>query len=116
MAEKTIRDLCDEKIILFRDLDSLQAEQVAQEVVELSSLWSSIQKELIDREMWYNELLKMLIVEHKTVAKANLYGRASKEYRQLLEATAYSKSMQELIRTGKRFVSLNESIMRGSRT
>ena len=111
----TIRELCDKKIDVFRDLDSLSPEQVAQEVVEISSLWASIQKELIDREMWYNELMKMLIIEHKTAAKANVYGKASPEYRNLLEAVAYSKSLQEMIRSGKRFISLNESIQRESK-
>lgn len=107
--------MCDEKILLFRNLDALSPESVAQEVVELSSLWASIQKELIDREMWFNELMKMLMVEHKTAAKANVFGKATPEYRQLLEATAYSKSIAELIRTGKRFVSLNEAIKRESK-
>jgi hypothetical protein len=111
----TIRDLCDKKVALFRDLDSLGPEQVAQEVVELSSLWASIQKELIAREMVYNVLMRDLIIEHKTAAKANVFGKASIAYKEFLTATAYSKSIQELIRTGKKFVSLNESVMRESK-
>ena len=110
-----IRELCDAKVLLFRDLDSLSPEQIAQEIVELSSLWASIQKELIEREMKYNELMKSLIVEHKTAAKANIYGKSSGEYRDFLEATAYSKSIQEMIRTGKKFVAMNESLQRESR-
>jgi hypothetical protein len=84
-------------------------------VVELSSLWASVQKELIDREMVYNQKMEVLIKEHGKAAIANIHGKASPEYRQLLEATAYSKSIAELIRTGKRFVSLNEAIKRESR-
>ena len=106
--------MCDKKVELFRDLDSLSPEQIARELIEISSLWASIQKELIDREMWYNELMKMLIVEHGTAAKAKIYGKASSEYRNFLEATAYSKSIQEMIRTGKKFVDLNKSVQRES--
>jgi len=112
---KSIRELCDEKIELFRNLDSLSPEQVAQEVVELSSLWASVQKELIGREMSFNTMMRDLIIEHKTAAKANVFGKASVAYQEFLEATAYSKSIQELIRTGKKFVSLNEQQMRESK-
>lgn len=111
---KTIRDLIDEKILIFRNLDALSVEEISKHCVELSSLWASVQKEMIDREMWYNELMKTLVVEHGTVAKANVYGKASKEYRQLLEATAASKSVQEMIRTGKSHVKLSEAIKRES--
>lgn len=111
----TIREMCDKKVELFRDLDALTPDQVAREVVELSSLWASIQKELIDREMKYNTMMRDLIIEHKTAAKANVFGKASIAYQDYLEATAYSKSIQELIRTGKKFVSLNESVQRESR-
>ena len=113
MAE-TIRTLIDEKIALFRDIDQLEPMAIAGELIELSSLWASVQKELIDREMWYNELMKTLVETHGTVAKANLYGKASPEYRQLLEGQAYNKSIQEMIRVGKTYVKLNEAVKRES--
>ena len=108
----TIRALCDQKIELFRNLDSLDPQQIAQEVVELSSLWASIQKELIDRKCWYAELRKLLLIEHKKAALANIYAEATAEYRALIEAEAYNKSIQEMIRSGKRFLTIVESSRR----
>lgn len=108
----TIRELADKKIELFRDLDSLQPAQIAQEVVELSSLWASVNKELIDRKCWYAEKKKQLLVEHGKGVLATIHAEASPEYRAMIEAEAYSKSIQEMIRSAKYYLRLNESEMR----
>ena len=111
----TIREMCDKKVELFRDLDSLSPEQIAQEVVELSSLWASINKELIDRKCWYAEKKKQLLVEHGKGNLATIHAEASPEYRAMLEAEAYSKSIQEMIRSGRYYIRLSESAQRESK-
>ena len=110
----TIRELCDLKIKLFRDIDQLSPEVIAQELVELSSLWASVQKEWIDRRMWYAEKKKQMLLEHGKAALATIHAEASPEYRQYLEAEAYSKSILEMIRTGKRYIRLAEESKRES--
>lgn len=110
----TIRELTDAKIEKLRDIDSLSIREIAKEAIELSSLWASVNKELIDRTMWYHEKRKMMLEEYKVAAKAKIHAEASPEYRQMIEAEAYSKSLQEMIRTCKRLVSLKESELRES--
>lgn len=111
----TIRELVDQKVEKLRDIDSLSAQDIAQESIELSSLWASVNKELIDRTMWYNEKRKMMLEEYKVAAKAKIHAEASPEYRQMLEAEAYSKSIQEMIRTTKKYTAIAESAMRESK-
>lgn len=112
---KTLRELADEKFELFRDLDSMAPLEVARQVVELSSLWAGVNKELLTRELWYHEKMKQCVIEHGTVAKATVFAKTSQEYKDFLEASAYSKSIMEVVRTAKRFISLNEQILRESR-
>lgn len=111
----TIRELVDKKIELLRDVDSLDAQAIAQETIELSSLWASVNKELIDRTMWYNEERQRLVIEHGTAAKAKIHSEASPQYREMLEAQAYSKSIQEMIRTCKKYTAIAEAAMRESK-
>lgn len=116
MAEqKSIRQMCDEKIALFRDIDTLSPQQIAQELVEISSLWSSVNKELVDRRCWYAERKKMFLIDYGKAAVAIIHAEASPEYRSMLEAEAYGKSLQELIRTGKHYVRLATEEQRESK-
>lgn len=108
----TIREMIDQKIQLLRSVDSLGPAQIAQESIELSSLWASVRVNLVDREMSFNEKRRELVIEHGTAAKAKIFAEASEEYRALLEAKAYSDAAQEMMRTTKRAVALAEQEMR----
>lgn len=110
----TIRELVDEKVVLFRDLDSIDPHQLAQEVVELSSLWASVNKELVDKKYWFAVLKKKMLEEHKQAAKANIYAEADPLYKDLLEVESYSKFVLEMIRAGKRYLQISESEKRES--
>jgi hypothetical protein len=105
---KTIRELIDEKIEKLRNVDSLSPQDIAQESIELSSLLASVRLGLIDRELAYNEVLKNLTVEHKTVTKAKVFADCTPEYRAKMEAEAYLKSTADLIMTTKRHTALAE--------
>ena len=110
----TIRTLIDVKINIFRDISSLDPQKIAEELIELSSLWASIQKELIDRKCWYMELRKKLLVEHGKANIATIYAEASPEYKDVLTAESYSKAVQEMIRTGKYYIRIAQSAQRES--
>lgn len=111
----SVRSLVDEKIVLLRNVDVLSPQQIAQESIELSSLWASINIEIVDRKMKYAQRFKELLIEHLTPPKAKIYAEATEEFRAVLEAEAYSKSVQELIRTTKRATSLAENELRESK-
>lgn len=113
---KTIRTLIDEKITKLRSVDSLSPQEIAQESIELSSLWSSVNREIVDRKVKYAEVLRDLMIEHGTAAKARIYGEAMPEFKEMLIADAYSKSVAEMIRTTKKYVALMEQEMREVRT
>lgn len=108
----TIRELIDQKIAKLRNVDTLGPAELAQESIELSSLWSSVNLEIVNRRMAYNEVLALALEEHKTPPKAKIIAESTKEYRAWLEAEAYSKSVLELIRTTKRLVALSEQELR----
>mgnify|MGYP001590473053 CR=1 FL=1 len=112
----TIRQMIDEKITKLRNVDSLSPQEIAQEAIELSSLWASVNKEIVDRRLSYNEVLKNLTIEHGTVSKAKVYAETTPEFREWLIAEAYSKSVAEMVRTTKRAVSLAEQELREVRT
>lgn len=105
----TIRQQIDAKVSLFRDVDSLTAHRISQEVMELSSLLASCNKELIDRKMAYYQLSKTLLEQHKVAAKAKVHAEATEEYRQVMEAEAYAKSTLEMLRAAKRYIRLVEA-------
>ena len=110
----TIKQLVDTKIAKLRSVDALSPQEIAQESIELSSLWASINKEFVDRKMAYNIKLKELLIEHETAPKAKIYAESTDEFREVLEVEAYSKSVQELIRTTKKATALAEQEMRES--
>ena len=115
MSNTTIREQIDAKIGLLRDMDSLTPEQIAQELVELSSLWASLSKLMVDREITYAHVMVALIEKHETVAKAKIYGMTTSEYKDLAEAKAYWKSTQDLIRSCKKFINLQTEQLRESK-
>ena len=112
---QTIKQLVDVKIAKLREVDSLSPQEIAQESIELSSLWASINKEFVDRKMAYNIKLKELLIEHETAPKAKIYAESTDEFREVLEVEAYSKSVQELIRTTKKATALAEQELKESK-
>src|SRR3990167_10709128 len=104
----TIKQLVDVKIAKLRSVDTLSPQEIAQESIELSSLWASVNVEIVDRKMAYNVVLKELLELHETAPKAKIYAESRPEYRAVLEVEAYSKSLQEMIRTTKKATALAE--------
>ena len=115
MTQLSIREMVDSKVAKLRSVDSLSPQEIAQESIELSSLLSSVNVEIVDRRMEYNKKLKNLLEIHGSAPKSKIYAEALEEYRAVLEAEAYSKSLVEMIRTTKRATALAEQEMRESK-
>ena len=115
MTEKSIRSLVDEKVAKLRNVNSLSPQEIAQESIELSSLLASVNKEIVDRRMDYNQILREMLKIHGTPPKAKIMAEGEPEYRAWLEAEAYSKSLIELIRTTKKATALAEQELRESK-
>ena|SRR3990167_5252585 len=111
----SIRDMVDDKVAKLRSVDSLSPQEIAQESIELSALLASVNVEIVDRRMEYNRKLKNLLELHGSAPKSKIYAEASEEFRAVLEAEAYSKSLIEIIRTTKRATALAESELKESR-
>lgn len=104
--------MIDVKIKKLREVDSLSPQEIAKESIELSSLWASVNKEIVDRRMNYNEVLSQMLLIHETPPKAKIQAEATPEFRDWLTVEAYSKSVQEMIRTTKKATTLAEQELR----
>lgn len=96
---QTIRELIKEKSELLRYPDQL--ENPAKELVELSSLLSSLNREISDCQFILNQKRAMLLEECKTVAKAKLMADASPEWRDWFDRITQKEAVMEMIRSLK---------------
>jgi len=101
---QTIREVITEKSLLLRDIDTLGPAQAAKELVELSSLLSSLNKETSDANYWLNIKKMELLKEHGTAAKAKIYAEASPEWKDWNERVMQGKAVEEMIRAIKYYL------------
>ena len=101
---KTIRELITEKSSLLRDIDTLGPIKVSEEVVELASLLSSLNAEIVVSQFALNQKRRELLEEAKSVAKARLLAEATEEWRSWFERVMQREALQELIRTCKYYL------------
>ena len=107
MAE-SIRDIITRKSEELRDTDSLGPHKVANELVELTSLLSSLNREIVDSEAWYKIRKMELLKEHGSAAKATIFAEASEEYKQYRDRIMQGKAVEELIRSLKYYLKTSE--------
>lgn len=110
----TIRELIDQKVIKLRDVEVLAPQDIAKESIELSSLYASVNKEIVERRMVYNQKRKELMEEFGVASKAKIFAEATPEFQAMIEAEAYSESVLEMIRATKRAVALAEHELKES--
>ena|SRR3990167_6601450 len=111
-----IRLEVEERVKELRNADSFDPQTLALKIIELSSWWASVNKEVVEREFWYNILLKELLEKNdNVVARAKVYAKATKEYKDWQEALSFSRSIQEIIRGGRRYTRLAEEELRESK-
>lgn len=99
----------NERVLKLKDASDLDPKEIALTVIELSSLWANVNRELVDADCNYRERKKIEKEKYKTTAEALIFAEASPEYRQYKEAEARAKSLQEIIRSGKRYIRLMEN-------
>ena len=112
---KTIREEISAKLLELRDIDGLGPNRASELLVELSSLLGSINKEVSDREYWYNLKKMACLKESGIVGKATIEANASKEYQDWKEALAYQKAVIENIRSVKFYLRRAEEEAREGR-
>ena len=106
---KTLRETVAEKLLALRDIDSFGPHKASEELVALSSLLASISKECSDRRYIYSLKKIQLLEEHKTAAKANIYGQGSMEFKDLMEAEDYRAATIDMIRSIKYYLKISEA-------
>lgn len=100
----TIRDLITEKSEKLRDVDSLGPDVAAEELVALSSLLSSLNKEIADAHFVLNQKKREFIETHKTVAKAKLYAEATDEWKQWFDRVMQANALNQMIQSVKYYL------------
>lgn len=100
----TIRELITEKSNLLRNVDQLGPDKASEELVALSSLLSSLNKEIVEAQYWYNIKRQELLKEHGTAAKAKIYAEASEEWKQWQDRVQQKDAIVELIRAIKYYL------------
>ena len=101
---ESIRDFITEKANKLRDIDALGLNEAEKELVGLSSILSTLNKEIADAHYWYNMKKVELLNEHETVAKTNLVAQASKEWKDWTNRRVQKEAVVEMIRSLKYFV------------
>lgn len=112
---KTIRETIDEKLLELRDIDSVGPQRASEVMVELTSLLGSINKEVADREYWFNLKKMQLLKDSGVVGKATIEANASKEYQDWKEGLAYQKAVIDNIRSLKYYLRRAEEEQREGR-
>lgn len=100
----TIRELITEKSEKLRDVDVLGPDVAAEELVALSSLLSSLNKEIADAHFVLNQKKKELIETYKTVAKAKLYAEATEEWKQWFDRVMQAEALNQMIQAVKYYL------------
>lgn len=97
----SIRDLIKEIAVRLREPDNLHSEEAARLLVELSSLLSSVNVEIVQSEFAFNKKKKELLDEAESVSAAEVVARATDEWLAWKERVAFGASCEEMIRSLK---------------
>ena len=100
----TIREIIQEKSEALRFPEQLSPHKASQELVALSSLMASLNKEIGEARYWYNTKLQELLKEHGSAAKAKIFGEASKEWKDWNDRVMQKEALVELHRSLKYFL------------
>lgn len=106
---KNIREIVEEKALLLRDVDGLGPGKASEELVELSSLLASINRECADKRWVLGVKKVQLLGEHKTASKAMIYAEGSEEYKGWLTAEEYRKAVLQMMQAIKYYLRNAES-------
>jgi len=84
-----------------RGASELSPNEIADILVELSSLLSSLNSQIAEADYWYRVLLDKHMGDFGSAAKAKIKSEASDEYRKLNDMKMQKEALIELIRACK---------------
>ena len=89
---------------LHTNKDTLEPVRASELLVKISVLKASLDSELADKEIAYNQILNEIITTfpEKPFNKIQIQARATEEYKKLLKAKAVAGSILEVARSLKR--------------
>lgn len=105
----TIREQILAKSLLFQDVDALGPDGAAKELTELSSLNSSLNKQIAESLFALNLKKLELLKEHGTVAKAKVYAEATEEWKKWKEMQLQKEAADELVASAKYYLRNSQS-------
>jgi len=97
----SIRQMIQERSEKLRDAANLSAHEIADILVELTSLLASLNAEIEESDYWYRVLLDKKLTELGSAAKAKISAQSSDEYKKVMERKAQKEALIELIRACK---------------
>ena len=100
-SNMTIRDIIREKSLRLMKADTIPTIELANELVELSALLSSLNAESVEKQFALNIKRRDLLEEVKSVAKARLLSEATIEWKEWYDRMAQREALEELIRSLK---------------
>jgi len=101
---KTIRETIASKSAELRNIEKVGPIKAAEELVELSSLLSSLNSEIVEKQFIMNQKKAELLLEAKSVAKAKLLSEATIEWKNWFERIMQRDALLELIRSVKYYL------------
>lgn len=107
--EESIRSLITEKSLEIREIGQVGPHRAAEILVELSSLLSSLNREIVESNYWYNLKKQELLKELGVVGKAKIHAEATQEWRDWQERKLQKEALEELIRSVKYYLRSAES-------
>lgn len=100
----TIRDIVKTIQQEVSHSEDLLPERAAELLVKLSALLGNINQFIIDREMTYNEVLRLAYESEEKANRAKIKAESSQAYREKLEARATKEVCLEIIRSLKYYL------------
>ena len=111
----TIRDIIRLKSETLREVEKIGPQKASEELVNLSSLLSSLNAYISDKNYAYNVKYQDLLLEHTVAAKAKIHAEASLEWKELDAAKMQKEALKELIGSLKYYCRAAEEEKRISR-
>ena len=97
----TIRQMIQERSEKLLDAANISTHEIANTLVELTSLLASLNAEIEESDYWYRVLLNKKLEELGSAAKAKISAQATDEYKKVSERKAQKEALIELIRACK---------------
>lgn len=101
---QTIRELITIKSTLLRDVDKLGPAKASEELVELASLLSSLNAEIVEKHFILNQKKVELLQDAQSVAKAKLLSEATDEWHEWQIRLKQGEALLSLIQAVKYYL------------